>query len=53
MMKRGVNLEEELKRIIKRTVYKREYQIAQDIQEGIKDIKANKTRPIEKLFNEI
>ncbi|MEA2028878.1 MAG: hypothetical protein U9N49_07875 [Campylobacterota bacterium] len=53
MLKRGVNLEEELKKIIKRTVYKKEYQIAQDIKEGLEDIKAKKTRPIEELLNEL
>jgi len=53
MLKRGVNLEEELKKIIKRAVYKKEYQIAQGIKEGLEEIKANKTRPIEELLNEV
>jgi len=53
MLKRGVNLEEELKKIIKRTIYKKEYQIAQEIHKGFEDIKTHKIRPLKELLNEL
>ncbi|MEA1955881.1 MAG: hypothetical protein U9N02_05250 [Campylobacterota bacterium] len=53
MVKRGVDIQKEFKGMIKKVIYKKEYQIASDITKGLDDVKQSKTRPLEDLLNEI
>lgn len=53
MVSRGVNLQEELKDIIKKAIYKKEYKMANDIKQGLEDVKKGKTRPVQDLLNEL
>ena len=36
-----------------KVIYSKEHKIANDIKQGIKEIKQNKTKPIENLLSEI
>ncbi len=53
MLKSGINVQDELNKLLKKTIYHKEHKIANDIIIGIEDIKEGKTRPIQALFNEL
>jgi len=53
MLKSGIDIQSELNKILKKTIYHKEHKLANDITIGIEDIKAGKTRPIKDLFNEL
>jgi hypothetical protein len=53
MIKRGINLQDELKGIVKKAIYKKEHKIANDIKQGLEDVNKGKTRPIQDLLNEL
>jgi len=42
MIKRGVNLQDELKGIVKKAIYKKEYQIANNTIDGLKEVELYK-----------
>lgn len=53
MLKSGINVQDELNKLLKKTIYHKEHKIANDIIIGIEDIKEGKTKPIQALFNEL
>jgi hypothetical protein len=53
MVARGVNLQDELKNMFKKAIYKKEHKIANDIKQGLEDVKNGKTRPVQDLLNEL
>ena len=53
MLKSGINVQVELNKLLKKTIYQKEHKIANDITIGIEEIKAGKTKPIQALFNEL
>ena len=53
MLKSGINIQEELNRVLKKTIYHKEHKIAKDIIIGLEDVKQGKTRPIKDLFSEL
>jgi hypothetical protein len=53
ILKSGVNIQEELKLALHKLVYKKEYQIASEINESIQDIKQGNSRPISELLREV
>jgi len=53
MLKNGIDIQGELKKMMKKAIYHKEYKIADDVVQGIKEAKAGKSRPIEDLFSEL
>lgn len=53
MLKSGINVQDELNKLLKKIIYHKEHKIANDVTVGIEDIKKGKTRPIQALFNEL
>jgi spore coat protein CotF len=53
MLQSGIDIQGELKKMIKKTIYHKEYKMANEINQGISEIRNGKTRPIEDLFNEL
>ncbi len=53
MLKNGIDIQSELKKMMKKAIYHKEHKIASDITVGIEDIKAGKTRPIKDLFGQL
>ena len=53
MLKSGINVQVELNKLLKKTIYQKEHKIANDITIGIEEIKEGKTKPIQALFNEL
>jgi len=53
MIKSGIDIQGELQRIIKKTIYHKEYKIANEINQGIEEVNAGKSKPIENLFSEL
>lgn len=53
MLKSGINIQEELNKLLKKTVYNKEHKIANDIIVGLEEVEAGKTRPIKDLFSEL
>lgn len=53
MLKRGIDIQGELKKMMDKAIYHKEHKIANDIIIGLKEVKAGKTRPIKELFSEL
>jgi len=53
MQKSGIDIQGELKKMLKKVIYHKEHKIANDIIQGLDEVKQGKTRPIEDLFNEL
>ncbi len=53
MIKKGINIQDELKLAFNKILYKKEYQIADEINQSINEVKQGKTQPIQKLFSEL
>ncbi|MCX6052370.1 MAG: hypothetical protein NTZ60_07625 [Campylobacterales bacterium] len=53
MIKKGINMQDELKLAFNKILYKKEYQIADEINQAINEVKQGKTQPIQKLFSEL
>ncbi|MDC0932699.1 hypothetical protein OAR97_02520 [Arcobacteraceae bacterium] len=53
MLKSGINIQEELNKVLKKTIYHKEHKIANDIIIGLEEIQQGKTRPIKDLFSEL
>lgn len=53
MLKNGIDIQGELKKMIKKAIYNKEYKIANEIKQGLDEVKDGKTRPIKDLFDEL
>ncbi len=53
IIKRGINVQDELKLALNKILYKKEYKIADEINQSINEVKQGKTQPIQKLFSEL
>ena len=53
MLKKNIDIQSELKKMMDKVIYSKEHKIANDIKQGINEIKQNKTKPIENLLSEI
>jgi hypothetical protein len=53
MIKKGINMQDELKLAFNKILYKKEYQIADEINQSINEVKQGKIQPIQKLFSEL
>ncbi len=51
IVKNGINIQDEIKATLYKLVYKKEHQIASDINIAIKEVQDNKSRPISELFS--
>lgn len=53
IVSRGINVQDELKMALHKILYKKEYQIADEIKQAMNEVKQGKTNSIQKLFNEL
>ncbi len=53
MIKKGINIQDELKLALNKILYKKECQIADEINQSMNEVKQGKTQPIQKLFSEL
>lgn len=53
LTQRGINIQDELKNALHKMLYKKEYQIADDINQALNEVKQGKSNPIQKLFSEL
>ena len=53
MLKSGIDIQKEINKVLKKTVYHKEHKIANDIIIGLDEVKVGKTRPIKDLFSEL
>ena len=53
MLKSGIDIQGELKKMMNKAIYHKEHKIVNDISIGLKEVKAGKTRPITDLFSEL
>ncbi|MEA3353651.1 MAG: hypothetical protein U9Q33_07540 [Campylobacterota bacterium] len=53
IVKSGIDIQSELKKMIKKAIYKKEQKIASDINSALQDVKNNKSRAVEELLNEL
>ena len=53
IVKKGIDIQDELKKVLHKLTYKKEYSIASDINQSLQDIKDNKSKPIAELFSEV
>jgi hypothetical protein len=53
MLKSGIDIQGELKKMLNKAIYHKEHKIANNIIIGLKEVKAGKTRPIKELFSEL
>lgn len=51
--RKGIDIKKEIERNIKKIVYAKEYKMAKEIKDALKDIKAGKTRPLNEFLDEI
>jgi len=51
--RKGIDIKKEIERNIKKIVYAKEYKMAEEIKDALKDIKAGKTRPLNEFLDEI
>jgi len=53
ILKKGIDIQMELKKYIDKILYYKEYQMAKELQNSINDVKNNKTKDLNELLNEI
>lgn len=53
MVKKGINIQDELKLALNKILYKKEYQIADEINQSIDEVKQGKTNSVHKLLSEL
>ena len=53
IVKSGINIQEELKNALHKLIYKKEYQIANDINISMQDLKNGKSKPLAELLSEV
>ena len=53
IVKKGIDVQAELKKALQKIIYAKEYKIANDINESLKDIKEDNSRPLSELLSEV
>ncbi len=53
IVKKGIDIQDVMKDTLKKVLYSKEYKIANDINQSIKDVKAGNSKPISELFSEL
>jgi len=53
VIKKGIDVQSELKKALHKIIYAKEYKIANDINQSLNDIKSANSRPLSELFNEV
>jgi len=53
IVKKGINVQDELKIALNKILYKKEYKIADEINQSINEVKQGKTNSIQKLLSEL
>lgn len=53
MLNSGIDIQGELKKMMKKVIYHKEHKIATEIKQGLNDVKKGNTRPIKDLFSEV
>jgi hypothetical protein len=53
VIKKGIDVQSELKKALHKIIYAKEYKIANDINQSLNDIKSANSRPLAELFNEV
>ncbi len=53
IVKKGINIQEVMKDTLKKTLYSKEYKIADDISKSMQDIKSENTKPVSELLSEL
>lgn len=53
ILKSGINIQSELKELIKKAIYKKEHKIANELAISLSDVAKEKTKPLQDLLDEI
>ena len=53
IVKKGIDIQEELKKALHKILYAKEYKIASDLNQSLQDIKDGKSRPLSELLSEV
>jgi len=53
ILKSGIDIQSELKDMIKKTIYKKEHKIANELAISLSDVAKGKTKPLQDLLDEI
>ena len=53
IVKKGINIQDEFRIAMNKVLYKKEYQIADEINQSINEVKQGKTNSIQKLLSEL
>ncbi len=53
VIKKGIDVQSELKKALHKIIYAKEYKIANEINQSLNDIKSANSRPLSELFNEV
>lgn len=53
ILKSGIDIQGELKELIKKAIYKKEHKIANELAISLNDVAKRKTKPLQDLLNEI
>jgi len=53
IVKKGIDIQEVMRDTLKKVIYSKEYKIANDINQSIKDVKNQNTKPVSKLLSEL
>ncbi len=53
VLKKGIDIQGELKKALHKIIYTKEYKIANDINQSLQDIKKGKSRPLSELLSEV
>ena len=53
VVKKGIDIQAELKKALYKVLYSKEYKIANDINQSFQDLKDGKSRPLDELLSEV
>lgn len=53
VLKSGIDIQGELKEMLKKAIYKKEHNIAKDLVISLNEVAKGKTKPLKDLLNEI
>ena len=53
VLKKGIDLQVELKKALHKILYSKEHKIANDINQSLKDLKDGKSKPLDELLSEV
>ena len=53
VIKKGIDIQAELKKALHKVLYSKEYKIANDINQSLEDMKDGKSRPLSELLSEV